>query len=64
MRSVAARRAGAETTPNVAALLADEVQAVEIAVVTAANRTFEFHGTNLLKGYTIVSVAPSGISTG
>lgn len=35
--------------PGIAAILADELQAVEMAVVTAANGTFEFHGRKSLK---------------
>lgn len=48
VQSVAADCAWAIAAPGMAAILADELQAVEMAVVTAANGTFEFHGRKSL----------------
>ena len=43
VQSIVAHRARAIAAPCMAAIFADEVQTVEMAVVTAASRTFEFH---------------------
>ena len=40
---ILAGRAAAIAAPRMAAIVADELQSVEIAVVTAAGGTFEFH---------------------
>ena len=40
---ILAGRAAAIAAPHMAAIVADELQSVEIAVVTAAGGTFEFH---------------------
>ena len=43
-RSIITGCAGAISAPFVTAIVADELQSVEIAVTTAAIRAFEFHG--------------------